>query len=76
MAMAGDFVERCEKLDLKCVDQFAKNKFKWVWLEDQDDGGVYFSEFIRKKRIDGTAFCIICKHDICYGSAGQQIFNV
>ena len=70
MRPAANIVDRTANLGL--IEQGAKNKLKWAWLEEKDVPGDYLSDYIRKLDIAGQAYCEICKTQLKYSSCGKK----
>ena len=66
----SDFVERHDKIDE--IDTKVKNKFRWDWLETKDNNGTYLSDYIRKIKLSGVAYCLWCHNNVKYGFSGKQ----
>lgn len=49
-----------------------KNKFRWDWLTSKDVHGDFLSDFIRKLKQNGEAWCLMCKCVVSYGSSGLK----
>ena len=69
--MTYNQIRRCEG-DIKNIDKGIKNKFRWCWLEEKDDNGMYFSEWVRKIDVGGKAICLLCNVSLKYGSQGKS----
>ena len=61
-----------QSASIKLIDKNIKNRFKWIWLEEKDCSGEYFSQYIRKIEEPGIAWCLYCKEKIKYGSGGKN----
>ena len=66
----GTFIQ--SRIDILEVDANVKNKFKFEWLSDKDCNGDFYSDYIRKPKEPGLAFCLHCRDTINYGSAGKR----
>ena len=47
----GSESETARKIDATC-----KDKWKWSWLEEEDENGDYLSTYVRKINVSGSAF--------------------
>ena len=66
MAMQTDIVARGQKFAEKDV----KNCWRWELTEKKiEDENV--GRFIRKVRVSGVAYCILCRRKINYGCRGR-----
>lgn len=68
-AIRRDIVNRDDDCSTQGIDKGVRNSWCWNWLEKQVDG-VYVRDVIRKVKLPGTAYCIICNKDILYGNRG------
>ena len=39
--------------DVRKIDATCRDKFKWEWLEDLDDDGVYYLDYVKKLNAAG-----------------------
>ena len=69
--MAFNQVSRNDGAEISSIDKGVKNQFKWNWLENKDDKGMFLSEWVRKIDLAGKALCLICKKLINYGNQGK-----
>ena len=58
--------------DVRKIDATVRDKFRWDWLENKDDNGVYYSDYVRKLNCPGKALCTVCNSPISYGSSGKK----
>ena len=58
--------------DVRKIDATCRDKFKWEWLEDLDDDGVYYSDYVKKLNAAGKVMWSVCKSTITYGSSGKK----
>ena len=71
-----EFVDRKgSEIYLKTLEKNVKNKFKWVWLEGKDKNETFYSDYLRKLKEPGVAWCLACKDKINYGSSGKNAFS-
>ena len=53
-----EFMDRKgSELLLATLEKNVKNKFKWAWLEEKDQLGHFFSDYIRKIKEPGIVWC-------------------
>ena len=57
---------------VSAIDCGVRNKFKWRWMGEKDAHGVSLSDYIRKTKTPGKAFCLYCESYILYGSTGKK----
>ena len=68
-----EFMDRKgSELLLGILEKNVKNKFKWAWLEEKDQLGHFFSDYIRKIKEPGIVWCTTCRDKIQYGSSGKK----
>ena len=67
-------IRKGSEIYLKTLESSVKNKFKWIWLEGKDKNGQFYSEYLRKIKEPGLAWCVACKDKINYGSSGKNAF--
>ena len=68
-----DFIDRKgSELLLGTLEKNIKNKFKWNWLEEKDQLGHFYSDYIRKIKEPGIVWCTACHDKIQYGSSGKK----
>ena len=65
-----DYVERHD--NVAEIYKSVKNKFKWAWLEEKDEDGYFYSDYVRRLKVAGLAVCIMCHDNLKYGSRGKQ----
>ena len=65
-----DFPERHD--NVAEIVKLCKNKFKWTWLEEKDEDGFFYSDYVRKLKVAGLAVSIMCHDNLKYGSRGKQ----
>ena len=58
--------------NIKKIDEKAKNKWNWTWLQEKDANGDYLSDYLRKIDACGLSFCIYCSKTLSYGSTGKS----
>ena len=58
--------------NIKKIDEKAKNKWNWTWLQEKDANGDYLSDYLRKIDARGLSFCIYCSKTLSYGSTGKS----
>lgn len=56
-----------KQVDVKKIDAPVKNKWRWDWLDDE-----LMQQYIRKVKVPGQAFCILCNRTLLYQSGGKR----
>ena len=69
---SSQFVDRNGREDIKIIDKCVRNKFNWMWLEEKDANGDFLSDYIRKLKDPGFAWCLMCKAELNYGSSRKK----
>ena len=54
------------------IDSGLKNKFRFEWLNCEDEHGDILSSYMRKPRQRGLVFCTCCKSLLSYSSNGKR----
>lgn len=57
--------------DLQKIEDGVKNKWKWIWCEERDGNGDFYSEYLRKIDKPGKAYCNWCQKPVAYGGKGK-----
>ena len=73
MAQRPEVLSRDAEDTARKIDGKIKNKWKWTWIEAEDVNGDYYSEYIRKINVPGTAICTTCNEkQINYSTSGRS----
>ena len=59
-------------VNVRKIDATCRDKFKWEWLEDLDDDGVYYSDYVKKLNAAGKVMWSVCKSTVTYSSSGKK----
>ena len=54
--------------DIKKIEEGVKNKWRWEWVENDD----LLRQYIKKIKLPGQAFCILCNRTLRYQSSGKK----
>lgn len=57
--------------DVSGIDIKAGNRFRWQWLTEKDYNGDFLSRWVKKIKVVGKVWCIMCNDEVSYGSRGK-----
>ena len=67
-----EFVSRDGRENVKEIDKGIRNKFQWSWMDERDTFEDFLSDYFRKLKEPGMAWCLTCKTKVNYGSSGKK----
>ena len=54
------------------VDRGICNRFQWRWMDEKDTLEDFLSEYFRKLKEPGMAWCLTCTMKVNYGRSGKK----